>query len=179
MEYMQMSESAEQCFICLQTEELISHCRCSLKVHRECFSRFIETQVDRQMKCSVCNHVYQHNVKKYTKTFAFNLIMLLLSVLLVNQISLTVYFGVLYQFGIVINSILSYILLTFYIALACVYRRQTNTWKWWEFGRIILEAEVCTTNDFSITLKQKDTKGCGCVTINNTDVCFKFRTIQN
>ena len=173
-----MNESGEQCFICMESEELYSHCTCNLKVHKECFTRYMKTRLDQQIECSVCKQAYRLNVKKYVNTLSFNLIMLLTFLLVVNQIIVTVCFGILYESGIIFNSILSYILLTFYVALSFLYQRQTNRWKWWAFGRVIIESEICTVNNFSIPVKEEeDIQRCGCVSIKNTDLYIKSSTI--
>ena len=38
----------DHCFICLEdTDDLHTHCKCNLKVHKKCFSKLIEKEVSK------------------------------------------------------------------------------------------------------------------------------------
>ena len=68
----------DHCFICLEEEgELISHCNCSLKVHKECCADFFKNEIvnGKQNGCSICKYDYTYQNTKVIRLLSLDLTM--------------------------------------------------------------------------------------------------------
>ena len=162
----------DHCFICLEDTDIHTHCKCNLKVHKKCFTKLMEKELltGKKIECSVCKHKYIYRTTKSVKVLSFNLIMTFSSIFLLLQIVWTICYALLYTDGVVIttNTIFSYILLLFNLLLLYVYRRQTNSYRWWSLRNLSLSTNITTFNDFSISVTNKTPKKCCYIT--NTDL---------
>ena len=167
------SDIQDHCFICLEnTGDIYTHCKCNLKVHKKCFARLIENELStgKKIECSVCKNKYIYRTIKSVKVLSINLIVTFSFIFLLLQVAWTIYHSLIYthSFIIIINTISSYILFLFNFLLLYVYRRQTNSYRWWSLRHLSLSTNITTFNDFSINITNKTHKKCCYIT--NTDL---------
>lgn len=155
----------DHCFICLEEEgELISHCNCSLKVHKECCAEYFKNEivVGKQNGCAICKYEYTYENTKSVRVFSSELSMTCCFLLNIIQCGMTIMFFLRYldESAILVNAILLYIFMILFVIKWISYKRQTNRFKWWSLKHI----NICTTihfaNRFSITIKNDVFKKC-------------------
>ena len=166
-------ELQDNCFICLENnDDIYTHCKCNLKVHKKCFAKLIEKELltGKKIECSVCKHKYSYKPIKSVKVLSINLLMTFSFIFLVLQVVWTVCYALIYTYGVIItiNAIFSYILVSFNFLLLYVYRRQTNSYRWWSLRNLSLSTNITTFNNFSINITNTTHKTCCYIT--NTDV---------
>ena len=85
----------DHCFICLEEEgELISHCNCSLKVHKECCAEFFKNEIvnGKQNGCSICKYDYTYQNTKVIRLLSLDLTMTCSFTVMISQCGMMIFY---------------------------------------------------------------------------------------
>jgi len=142
---------SDRCFICFEEDDLHSHCRCALKVHKKCLTALLKRSINsgKHLHCSVCNFEYECKVKKSIQMLSINLLMLSFTLLLFIDF---ICFFINIKLTVVSDVSFTYIFILCYIVMLAMYKKHTDSYIWFKLNNVDVEYDVHTNNNFSVTV---------------------------